>query len=93
MALFPALPEARFFLAGTRQPGVDSFLSCPRTSCRPERAKARLRMQNPGSSELCDGDSSCVFERAWLQPRYRGLAHTVRPREIGLASPSIRPRS
>src|SRR5437879_3816735 len=34
---------------------------------------------------LCDGDASAP-EREWLQPRYRGLPHTVGPREIGLRS-------
>ena len=32
------------------------------------------------------GDHACALERARLQPRYRGLAHTIGPREIGLRS-------
>ena len=34
-------------------------------------------------AEPRDGDA-CAPERERLQPRYRGLAHTVGPREIGL---------
>jgi hypothetical protein len=49
--------------------------------------RAPIAHAESGPSEPCDGDASCcVFERARLQPRYRGLAHTVRPREIGLRS-------
>ena len=36
-------------------------------------------------SPLCAGHA-CVLERERLQPRYRGLAYTVGPREIGLRS-------
>jgi Resolvase, N terminal domain len=38
----------------------------------------------------CDGDA-CPAERARLQPRYRCLAHTVTPREIGLSSAFRKP--
>jgi hypothetical protein len=46
------------------------------------------------SSELCDGDASCVFERARLQPGYRGPPDfsqlRMRPRPSG-AIPSLPP--
>jgi hypothetical protein len=47
----------------------------PKTIC------AKHVSASVGPIELCDGDASCFYERARLQPRYRGLAHTVRPRE------------
>ncbi len=37
------------------------------------------------SRPLCAGDA-CVLERERLQPRYRGLAYAIGPREIGLRS-------
>jgi hypothetical protein len=38
----------------------------------------------PEPSELCDGDASCVFERAGFEPRYRRLRYVVAPRYLGL---------
>ncbi len=59
----------------------------PRTrTCRAERAKTYCARKIRGPSELGDGDPSCLPGRARLQPRYRGLAHTIGPREIGLRS-------
>jgi hypothetical protein len=40
----------------------------------------------PGSTGALRHDDVCAFERARLQPRYRGLAHAIGPREIGLRS-------
>jgi hypothetical protein len=76
--------EALALAPGPRQPGTDSFL---RLRSRPERAKARLRMQNPALANYATATLlasskglGCSLDIvAWLTT-------TVRPREIGLRS-------
>ena len=75
--------EALALAPGPRQPGADPV---PETTLEqahlpPGAGESPIAPCKSGTSELYDGNSSCVFERARLQPGYLGLAHTVRPRE------------
>src|SRR5208337_4401079 len=77
LALAPGSPARRGFVPET---------ALERTHPPRGAGESLIAHAKSGPSELCDGDASCLPERARLQPRYRGLAHTIGPREIGLRS-------
>jgi hypothetical protein len=60
------------YLDLAQPPGADSFLTPPLEQAHLPRGagESPIAHAESGSSELCDGDPCCVFERARLQPRY-----------------------